>query len=271
MQGQQALKTKDTAGKKHEAFNRVKTKSKSAADAKTQRQEIADSIVEGTSQWIFEEEKYRHWQYGERPLRWISGNAGLDKSYLVHSVLDQLEKNTSGQSRTSIIYFFFKEEHEEFRVIKKAVDQMIIQTAESGRVYCEQAAVEPTHNENTEDPVNVWNRFIFSKFPEGSEESLYILLDGTDETTEENRTVLLRLLSELSLKSSNVHAMVACRPTTGLRDFMDSSNSIAVEVTKENMAGDIQKLIEQRCKSGSLSRIRKFRSHTRRKITQKLS
>ena len=270
LQGQQAHKTKDTAGKKREAFNRVKNRFQSVADAKTQRQEIANSTVDGTSKWIFEEEKYRHWQSGESPLLWISGNAGLGKSYLVHSVLDQLEKNTSGQSRTSVVYFFFKEEHEELRTITRAVDQMIIQIAESDGVYCEQAAVEIARNEKIVDLVDVWNRFILSKFPGGSEESLYILFDGIDETTEENRPVLLRLLSELSLKSSNVHALVSCRPATGLRNYMVSSNSIGVEITKENMADDIQKLIEQRCKSGSLSRIRKFRSHTRRKIIQKL-
>ena len=270
LQAQQTHKTKDTAGKKHEAFNRVKNKFHGVADEKAQRQEIINSMVEGTSKWIFEEEKYTQWQSGERPLLWISGNAGLGKSYLVHSVLDQLEKNTSGQSRTSVVYFFFKEEHEEYRSIKRAVDQMIIQIAESDSVYCEQVAVEIAHNENTEDLVDVWSRFILSKFPGGSDESLYILLDGIDETTKDNRLVLLRLLSELSLKSSNVHAVVACRPMTGLRDYMDCSNSIVVEITKENMAGDIQKLIEQRCKSGSLSRIRKFRPHTRRKIMQKL-
>ena len=82
-----------------------------------QFRDIESSFVKGTFGWIEHEESYKSFLDGGSYL-WIHGHRGLGKSCLAYSIIHRLAETYGNQSRPSVAYFFFKEEHEELQSVK---------------------------------------------------------------------------------------------------------------------------------------------------------
>jgi hypothetical protein len=84
--------------------------------------------VKGTFDWIEHEESYKSFLDGSSYL-WIHGHRGLSKSCLEYSIIHRLAESFGNQPRTSVAYFFFREEHEELRSVKNMLGSIVIQIA----------------------------------------------------------------------------------------------------------------------------------------------
>jgi hypothetical protein len=63
-----------------------------------------------TSEWIFEDDRFKRWENGEVtvPLLWIRGGPGFGKSVLAASIIDRLETRTKTpliSRRPAVAYF----------------------------------------------------------------------------------------------------------------------------------------------------------------------
>lgn len=61
----------------------------------------------GTSEWLFEHQKYKSWTAYDRGLLWIKGKPGSGKSTLLQYALDHIEENPGILDRTLVLSFFF--------------------------------------------------------------------------------------------------------------------------------------------------------------------
>lgn len=274
---------KDPSTSRYAAFILVKRALPIKADAAVQDRDIEYSFVKGTSTWLLEEESYKGWSRPEskEPFLVLSGSAGMGKSCLAFSVIRDLKRSMGERSltdapRSSIAYFYFKDEHEELRSVVNALASAVLQIAEQNATYCEQVAADlsrPNSAFEFEDGAvtKFWERFFESKFRSASDGHAYLILDGLDEANATQRAELLQLFTRIRLRKLNIHVLVTSRP--GLRDQVGKDNIQrwrykVIDVTKEKMMGDMQLVIRARLKTHI--RLRRLRVQTKRKIINRL-
>jgi hypothetical protein len=126
-------KSKDSGAKRSAALNQVKKSFATPAEPVIQFRDIGNSFVKGTFVWIEHEESYKSFLDGSSDHLWIHGHRGLGKSCLAYSIIERLGESFGNQSRTSVAYFFFREEHEELRSVKNMLSSIAIQVAAADR------------------------------------------------------------------------------------------------------------------------------------------
>ena len=234
---------------------------------KAQRQDISDSFIEGTATWVFGDEKYKSWLSQEQRLAWMSGTAGLGKSFLAHAIVASLEEAFKDHTQTSVAYFYFREEDENLRTFRDALRCAAVQIAEQDTTYCEQVAADISRNGDDEP----WKQFFASRFPAKSDAQLYLVLDGIDEASEEDKPLMLGLFHQIAKEELNINVLFTGRAE--LKSHLSNAVPTTIEVTRERMSEDMQRLIEARCQPKSrvsLSRLQKFRRITRNRIRDRI-
>jgi tetratricopeptide (TPR) repeat protein len=255
----------DTAGKKHRALARVKRHFADSAVVRkkisAQRVDIEDDFVKDIGSWIFEDERYKSWVEGSQPTLWLSGSAGVGKTYLALAIASDLEKHRQSD-KTSVAYFFFRETSADQRSFRSALRCSVLQIAEKNAGYCETIAAEISHDAD-EEP---WKQFFADRFPAKSDTHLYLILDGVDEALDVDKAVITEVLKEITKDQLNVHVLFTSRPTlqSTFAEFVPHS----IEMTRELIVSDMKKLVEVRIRT--LPRVRKFQRQTRKRIEDKI-
>jgi hypothetical protein len=265
--GQKKSKT-DPADKKRDALTKVKSyfTANSAwsivnKEAKAQKREIKNIIGKnGTGTWLQQNESFKSWVEGKgNSVIWLRGAPGMGKSFLSHSAAANLEATLS--ERKHCASFFFREEQNALRSWEEALYCLSFQIAEQDPRYCEQLA-SALSDENQEGP---WTRLFVERFPEKLDgQHAYLVLDGIDEMLEIERAKLIESLHQIEKEKLNIHILLASRPEPSLEPVAP----VIIDLNKENLGGDIQKVIVAGFKS--LPRLRKFRRPVRNVIMKKL-
>ena len=263
-----STKAKDPNSRRYYALSQVKRAFSSSAKPKDQELDIKYSFVEGTSSWLFKEESYNTWLSTQSSSLWLNGAGGMGKSCLAYAAVKNLTAAVQEEERTSISYFYFRDEHEELKSVKNALSWMVIQTAEQDPSYCERAAadLDQKGSDFYEGLVSIWDRFFGNVFTIDSNAKLYLVFDGLDEADANERTTLLELLTQIRAKGLNIRVLITSRPD--LKPAIDVLKPGVIEMTKSKIAEDIHRLIQARFKT--LPRLRKFRTRVKRKVTTKL-
>jgi hypothetical protein len=256
----------DPAAKKHKALVRVKRHFNDGQDVrkqiKDQRTGISLSSVKSTATWIFENASYQSWISGKEPVLWLSGSAGVGKTYLAQAIVSNLESTHKGHGQTSVAYFFFKEDQEDLRSFRNALRCAVVQIAEHDASYCEQIAADISRNDDTD----LWEQFFAARYPQKSETHLYLVLDGIDEANGNDKNNMIKLFRQIVADDLNIHLLFTSRPD--LKSLLSDPPPTTIEVTREQTSADIRKLIYTRLQS--LPRLRKFRKATKKRIRDKL-
>ena len=235
---------------------------------KIQRQDIADSFIPGTTALIFEDEQFMSWLAGDLRLAWMSGAAGIGKTYLTHSIVLELEERRKEHTDMSVAYFYFREEDETLRSFRNALLCTAIQIAEQDSGYCEQIAADIIRDDSINDP---WKQFFSSAYPSSSESHLYLVFDGIDEACDEDKPVILSLFNQIAQDELNIHVLFTSRAE--LTTHTPHSTLASIAISKEGTTQAMRRLIEARCKPRSqlsLSRLSKFRQRARTIIRDKI-
>ncbi|CZR57803.1 uncharacterized protein PAC_07692 [Phialocephala subalpina] len=266
-------KTKDAGAKKNAALNLVKTKFASPAEPALQLREIASASVPGTFGWVFEEEGFKSFMDGDSSLLWISGPPGIGKSCVAHSIIGKLLEFTGNQTRQSVAYFFYREEHEELRSTKNMLKAAVIQTAIGDGKYRDEvvAEVKRKGDEYDESFEQTWMGFFAERYPKDADQKLFIVLDGVDEADEEDQKMILDMLKCIKKDELSIQIVFTSRPTKEIQDVATELQPRRVEITKDKISvrgGDLWKIIMKRCKT--LSKLKRLQKPALRKIGMKL-
>ncbi|KAF2230805.1 hypothetical protein EV356DRAFT_519320 [Viridothelium virens] len=228
---------------------------------RAQRKEIAESFVEGTNKWIFEDDTYKSWTDGEIPAIWLAGGAGTGKSFLAHLIASNLEHRH--EEHVSVASFFFREDQDALRSLRNALRCAVLQIADSNPTYLEVVAAEIAKENADDDP---WSQFFASRFPSDSQAHLYFILDGVDEARPADQEAIVTLIRQLPSANLNIRVLFTGRPS--LEALFAEDLPRVIRLSKERISADMQLLVAARTRS--LPRLRKFHRQTKRRIAQKL-
>lgn len=231
-----------------------------------QYREIENFFVIGTCKWILTHDLYLAWQDGKFPFLWISGEAGIGKSFAAYAVLDAMKKHLENSPAPKIFaYYFFRDERVETRSVTNALHCIIRQVAAADSKYCERVATQLAHlsaYDQEQSLPELWDRYLASKFGGKSETELYLVLDGLDEADASERSQLFEVFEEIRTRRLKIHVILTGRPDTG---DITSLKPEVVEMTTEHIFNDIRPLVDQRCKT------RRITYRTKRKMEVKLA
>ncbi|KAI9661209.1 MAG: hypothetical protein M1821_009536 [Bathelium mastoideum] len=228
---------------------------------RAQRKEIAESFVEGTNKWIFEDDTYKSWKDGEMPAVWLAGDAGTGKSFLAHIIASDLERRH--EEHVSVASFFFREDQYALRSLFNALRCAVLQIADSNPAYLEVVAAEIAKRNADDDP---WSQFFTSRFPSDSQAHLYFVLDGVDEALPADQKAIAALIRQLPSANLNIHVLFTGRPS--LEALFAADIPRVIRLSKERISADMKLLSDARIRS--LPRLRKFHRQTKRRIAQRL-
>jgi hypothetical protein len=255
------------------ASKKVKNAFWSPAEPVIQFQDIENSFVKGTFKWIEHEENYKSFLDGTSDYLWIYGHRGLGKSCLAYSIIERLGESRGNKPRTSVAYFFFKEEHGELRSVRNMLSSVVIQVAVADEKYRNEVAADLVRPNGSipddDDGSQIWERFFVKKFSKDSEANLFLVIDGIDEADPDGQAKLFKFLQQISKDEMNIQVVLSGRPE--MNSAVESLQPLMIEVTKEKLSersGDLWRIIIARCKT--LSKLRRLKLFVRKKIAVKL-
>ncbi|KAK6527573.1 hypothetical protein TWF694_004557 [Orbilia ellipsospora] len=89
-----------------------------------------DSRLEGTAEWIFQNQKYQLWEnYKSSNILWINGSPGRGKTILAGSIVEKMQQTIeiSGSKNNALAYFFFQKNRKDQTSRDDAYRAMIAQ------------------------------------------------------------------------------------------------------------------------------------------------
>jgi fungal STAND N-terminal Goodbye domain len=254
----------DLGSKKHLALAEIRRHFSDVAETRkmieAQRSELQYTSVKSTAAWVTGTAEYNAWIEGTKPVLWLCGGPGVGKSHLANFILQDLEEKNRLDSRNSVGYFFFDEEHDNLRKFRNALRSAVVQIAEKNPTYCETLAAEMSDDAD-EEP---WKQFFASRYPQSSESRLYLLLDGVDEAHETDIQIIAELSKQIVSENLNIHILLTARPH--LESSFSNPDLVKLEVGRNEITEDMKKLIRSRLQH--LSRLKKLRGHTRKLIRE---
>ncbi|KAI9812372.1 MAG: hypothetical protein M1826_002839 [Phylliscum demangeonii] len=161
--------------------------------------------VAGTCEWIRAEPLFQAWLERSQALLWVSGGPGAGKSYLSASIIQHLQglfpQGVNNTSRVSIAYFFCRDFHPNRRSFDKILRTLAYQIAENDSVYLRHALRVCEALDDLRTLRSIWRTLFLDFFNvEGLKSSVYIIVDGLDESYRKDRNEFLQLLREVERK-----------------------------------------------------------------------
>ena len=222
---------------------------------------INKARIPGTGDWVRSEDIFQGWLSRDTPVIFVSGNPGAGKSYLSTNIISLLrEKYPQGIQSTSLVsvgYFFFKDDNPDTRSIHLALRDLAFQISKSDPVYRKHiVAIE--QYEKICSLESAWRLLFvdyFLKKP-GVDSSVYILLDGVDEASDEERRIFLSLAKDLynAPEKARLQLAVVGRPhiSDQLMEGLETEVP-TIHVTTQKNSGDINQYIHASIKKSVFS------------------
>jgi outer membrane murein-binding lipoprotein Lpp len=165
---------------------------------------IAKKRLPGSGDWIREEPQFEAWLQRKNSILWISGIPGSGKSFLAGNIIAYLKEQdpheVANPSQTSVAYFFFKDSDPQTRSIHQALRDVAYQIYQNDQTYAQYLHYYCQSADDIKTIQSAW-RVLFQNFflnNDSVRDSVYVVLDGLDEASEEDRRAFSELLSDLS-------------------------------------------------------------------------
>ena len=178
--------------------------------------DISKNRVQGTGDWVRNEQLFQLWYRQKNPVLYISGNPGSGKSYLSGNIISYLqEQHPQGvqhTSRTSVGYFFFKDNNPKTRSIHQALRDLAYQISQNDPVYAKHVVSQCQSPEDVSTIRIAWRKLFVDFFIHNDkiDSSVYLVVDGVDEAYDTELQLFLSLLSEVKQAASNGELSASC-------------------------------------------------------------
>ena len=217
-----------------------------------------ERILEGTGNWIKGEPLFKAWINKETPILWILGGPGAGKSFLSSRIISHMQEcyalDPNQPARSSIGYFFVKEDDERLRSSNAIFKCIALQIANHNPVYKKHVVNVCESRDRIGTAKGSWQSLFLDFF--GSQQNVdsraFVIIDGLDEAPKAEREKFLELLRSLkdyrSLGSSARSSLSLL--IVGRHELQDSiadiweSRTTFIEVSAAKNNSDIEKYIK---------------------------
>jgi hypothetical protein len=179
--------------------------------------------TQGTHRWFLDSKLYTDWrdENGTQSVLWISGNAGIGKTFLAATVVQDLQHRLSQTDDVGLGYFFFDSSNNRKSTLHEAVATLTAQLVSNRErlpldvleIYERATRYGRSRISSLDKPVD-----IIAKLLKGYRK-VYLVLDGIDESSETAMT--LREILALAC-ASNVRLLFASRDTFDTRSTLST-------------------------------------------------
>lgn len=217
--------------------------------------------------WIWKEGQMQAWLASKTPLIWISGNSGSGKSFLVYNIVSRLEAihqdASAGPFRGSIGYFFFCDNQHETRSFEKALRNVAYQISQTNPAYVMYVERLSRTSPAVSSVESAWRKLFIDFFTSRDlqESPTFVILDGIDESYQEDRNTFFTLLNDIhdADKARNLHIAIIGQPQIGEEMEQGLERSVStIHVDRVKTGSDIVRDVELSIsKSKVLSRVSK--------------
>ncbi|KAL1619746.1 hypothetical protein SLS56_009947 [Neofusicoccum ribis] len=162
-----------------------------------------DGVVtaDGTCNWIFSHDTFKHWAADPRQLLWIRGNPGTGKSTMMKHIFQSLdERRSEGQTLAT---FFFNGRGKEFlttllSLYRALLNQILHQSPEHlSELVSKYKKYKVTRDKSWEWSVDELRRYFAKAVPAiSAKRHICILVDALDESGEHNARELIEQFEE---------------------------------------------------------------------------
>lgn len=246
-----------------------------ATELKAQTRDINEAFLEGTANWLVNEEKaFQLWLAGENPLLWLRGPDGVGKTFLSYACVERLLSISKKETQKRVAYFYFKEDHPYLQSAHNSFACAVLQIANADSRYAVQVAADLEKMAKESKDASTWRRFFASRYPPPSvkevhteaQDDLFIVLDGLDEAPEQEIKILLQSLTDIKKENLKIHVLLTSRPEK--TPLIELLKPLTVDITKEKISSGIKALIQDRL--NSRTRLRKLTKRVQKTILRNL-
>lgn len=227
-------KIAELEAKYKECVDRFKTASNSPEKYRSELRRISELRHKGTCQWIEEEDAYRGWIEGRTDILWISGQAGMGKSVLASSLVEdsfrRADLEYSGPN-DAVLFFFCLHDQPEKRdataILKSLCYQLFRKLVPSSDALAveeslAQVVVEDIlqHAENAfQGAVSLSYRFHELR---AHLENVTIVVDGLDECRKDDIEILLNSILRFvgCQNGKRLKVLITSRPDPPIYNYL---------------------------------------------------
>ncbi|UKZ75677.1 hypothetical protein TrVFT333_003367 [Trichoderma virens FT-333] len=204
--------------------------------------------VQGTGDWLLEDEGLKSWVQGETRHLWVCGNPGTGKSFLTSRLITWGLENLP-----HLGYFFFSANDPETRSVLQALRDVAYQLSEADAFYAEKLARQLHSSDDIKTVPSAFRRLFVQPFLDDTrDKTIYIFLDGIDEAEQSDIEQLLSLLAPED-ESEPLKLQFALTGRSYLADIVSFAldpNAIGqvyttIYVTPDRIADDVSAFISE--------------------------
>jgi hypothetical protein len=235
-------------------------------------QQLEQMSIPEIASWVFEDETYKSWLDGKgSPVLWLTGEPGVGKSHIAHSVIKSLQETAKSQPRTYVAYFFFQERNDEFRSGNAALCCAGMQIATQSQAVRESIASNLSDEEDSctgKTPFYVWKNVFSAFFKAGSDAQLYLVFDGVDEMKRGEILDFIVQFRDIPFDGLRIRLFLTGRRRDDIEAFEEDVSPLVLESSLEKSRNGLQSLLDGRFTQ--LPRLSKFSYRVRHQISRTL-
>lgn len=162
--------------------------------------------VAGTGSWLISEPAFQSWMRRDKSLLWICGSPGCGKTFLASAIISLIQSNIAdglgGWHHNAVGFYFLSKNDAHTRIggFHQALRDIAWQITRFNTNYTDHVASQCRSGTDIETLPSAWRKLSVGYFNGSSQGSLYLVIEGLDETEDDGaygRCEFLKLLSDL--------------------------------------------------------------------------
>ncbi|KAK0610047.1 hypothetical protein B0T17DRAFT_545786 [Bombardia bombarda] len=268
-QGKQNSQAKDSGAVKSQAIDMVRQRfgSPSHASLKIRQRQLKEAFIQGTFDWIQQDQGYQSVLDRTTHCLWISGSTGMGKSSLSYSIFERLLVDLNFEDQASVgVYFFDSLGQEED--LENMYFSVAIQIAEQNAAYCNEIKriTFPPGELDTSD--KKWEGLFTSKFA-NPKRHVVIILDSVDQLDESDQLELIGRIREAVTKALNIRFIFTSNQSPEIEKSLGDLSFNKLNLSLDKIRHDLKIFTRSRMKE--LPELRNIRRRgLRRKVAASL-